>query len=439
MRTHNPTPSSERTGDAQGARVLRVCVVGLFFLWGFSTVLNDTLVPRFKALFALNYAEVMLTQFAFFLAYFVVSVPAGLLVARIGYVRSIVVGRVIMTAGCLLFIPASAAVLYVLFLVALFVVAAGISVLQVAANPFIAQLGPAATSHSRLNLAQAFNSLGTFVGPYFGAWLILGAIPATSNQGPVTPAERVQQSHALQLPFLIIAVVLAAAAVIFALFWNRGAHVVGTAPARQPGIGEAFGLLRRARTAFGALAIFVYVGAEVTIGSLMINYLMSSHTLGLGAVTAGRMVSLYWGAAMVGRLIGSALLRRVNASVMLAACAIGAAALAGISALSAGVLAAAAALAVGLCNSIMFPTIFSLSIEGLGERTPQGAALLCLAIVGGAIIPPLAGKVADLTSLSVSLFVPVLCYVWIMIFGLLTRTRALGVPSEPAIAPARAS
>lgn len=420
MISDNRVSPNERTG------VLRVCVVGLFFLWGFSTVLNDTLVPRFKALFALSYAQVMLTQFAFFLAYFICSVPAGLLVARIGYVRSIVVGLAIMTGGCLLFVPAAASVLYTLFLVALFVVAAGISILQVAANPFIAQLGPQATSHSRLNLAQAFNSLGTFVGPYFGAWLILGAIPGASADAPSTPIERAQQAHALQLPFVIIAGVLAVALVVFATFWNRGSVVAGAAE-RQAGIGEAFALLRRPRTALGALAIFVYVGAEVTIGSLMINYLMSPHTLGLPAVTAGRMVSLYWGGAMVGRLIGSALLRRVNASVLLCACAIGAALLATLSGSSGGVVAAAAALAVGLCNSIMFPTIFSLSIEGLGERAPQGAALLCLAIVGGALIPPLAGKVADLSSLSVSLFVPVLCYVWIGIFAALTRTRALAI------------
>jgi FHS family L-fucose permease-like MFS transporter len=421
MVSDNHTSSNQRTS------VLRVCVVGLFFLWGFSTVLNDTLVPRFKALFALNYAQVMLTQFAFFLAYFIVSVPAGLLVARIGYVRSIVVGLAVMTAGCLLFVPASAAVLYTLFLVALFVVAAGISVLQVAANPFIAQLGPAATSHSRLNLAQAFNSLGTFVGPYFGAWLILGAIPDTATHAPGSVLERAQQAHALQLPFLIIAGVLAVALAVFAIFWNRGPRLVATAPTQQAGFREAFALLGRARTGLGALAIFVYVGAEVTIGSLMINYLMSSRTLGLAAVTAGRMVSLYWGGAMVGRLVGSALLRRVNASALLSLCAIGAAVLATLSALSSGALAAAAALAVGLFNSIMFPTIFSLSIEGLGERAPQGAALLCLAIVGGAVIPPLAGRVADQAGLSVSLFVPVLCYVWITIFGVLTRTRALAV------------
>jgi FHS family L-fucose permease-like MFS transporter len=275
-----------------------------------------------------------------------------------------------------------------------------------------------------LNLAQAFNSLGTFVGPYFGAWLILGAVPGAAAGTPSTAIERAQQAHALQLPFVIIAAVLAVALAVFAMFWNRSS-VVPTAPEKQAGIGAAFALLGHPRTALGALAIFLYVGAEVTIGSLMINYLMSPHTLGLAAVTAGRMVSLYWGGAMVGRLVGSALLRRVNASVLLSACAIGAALLATLSGLSSGVVAAAAALSVGLCNSIMFPTIFSLSIEGLGERAPQGAALLCLAIVGGAVIPPLAGKVADLSSLSVSLFVPVLCYIWISIFGGLTRTRAL--------------
>ncbi|HTT05597.1 MAG TPA: sugar MFS transporter [Steroidobacteraceae bacterium] len=422
MSSDNHVPLSQRTG------VLRVCVVGLFFLWGFSTVLNDTLVPRFKALFALSYTDALLTQFAFFLAYFLCSVPAGLLVARIGYVRSIVVGLATMTAGCLLFVPAAASVLYALFLVALFVVAAGISVLQVAANPFIAQLGPAATSHSRLNLAQAFNSLGTFIGPYIGAWLILARVPVASAGTTLNPAERVLQAHALQTPFLILALVLALAAGVFAAFWKR-APGAGATDARA-GIRETFVLLRRARTGLGALAIFVYVGAEVTIGSLMINYLMSPHTLGLAAVTAGRMVSLYWGGAMVGRLLGSALLRRVNASVLLTLCALGAATLAMLSALSAGAVAAAAALAVGLCNSIMFPTIFSLSIEGLGPKAPEGAALLCLAIVGGAVIPPIAGRVADATSLSYFLFVPILCYAWIAAFGLLTRTRALAAPGS---------
>jgi FHS family L-fucose permease-like MFS transporter len=411
--------------DASSAdqRALRICVVALFFLWGFSTVLIDTLVPRFKALFALSYAQVMLTQFAFFMAYFIVSVPAGLLVARIGYVRSIVLGLAVMTAGCLLFVPASAAALYTPFLAALFVLAAGISVLQVATNPLIAQLGDPATAHSRLNLAQAFNSLGTFAGPLFGTWLILSRVQSLAS-GPISAAERLEQARALQPPFLLIAVVLAITTAVFAVFWKRRPQ----GPAMREshvGLRDAFALLGRARTALGALAIFMYVGAEVTIGSLMINYLMSTHTLALTATRAGPLVSVYWGGAMLGRLAGSALLRRVNASVLLSACAIGAAVLAALSALSAGLLAAAAALAIGLCNSIMFPTIFSLSIEGLAERAPQGAALLCLAIVGGAVIPPLAGKVADLTSLSVSLFVPVPCYAWIAVFGVLTRPRRL--------------
>lgn len=431
MATHNTAVAGERM------RVLRICVVALFFLWGFCTVLNDTLVPRFKALFALSYAQAMLTQFAFFLAYFVVSVPAGLLVSRIGYVRSIVVGLATMTLGCLMFVPASAAVLYSLFLVALFIVAAGISVLQVAANPFIAQLGSAASSHSRLNLAQAFNSLGTFIGPYFGAWLILGRVPAAQGPGPPGALQRLQQAHALQLPFLLFALVLGLATAVFALFWRRGGGMARM-PEEGVSVRATLALLRRARTGLGALAIFVYVGAEVTIGSLMINYLMSAHTLGLAAVTAGRMVSLYWGGAMVGRLIGSALLRRVNPSALLTLCALGAATLALCSALSAGGVAAATALAVGLCNSIMFPTIFSLSIEGLGAQAPEGAALLCLAIVGGAVIPPIAGRVADVThSLSYSLFVPLLCYLWIAVFGVLTRTRALAV--RPAGRPLAAS
>lgn len=431
----------ELRGDPIGA--LRPCVVGLFFVWGFATVLIDTLVPRFKALFALSYAAAMLTQFSFFLAYFVISIPAGLLVARIGYVRSIVLGLATMAAGCLLFVPASAMVAYTPFLVALFVLAAGISVLQVAANPLIAALGPVASSHSRLNLAQAFNSLGTFVGPFFGAWLILGAMgggPSSPGAGaPVRvgaaslgAAARAQQAHALRLPFLFIAAGLAIACAVFLLFWNVRVRSASAAQPRgtRADLRAAFGLLSRARTGLGALAIFVYVGAEVTIGSLMINYLMSPHTLGLPAPTAGRMVSLYWGGAMVGRLIGSALMRRMQASLLLSLCAIGAALLAAVSGLSAGALAAYAALAVGLCNSIMFPTIFSLSIEGLAERAPQGAALLCLAIVGGAVVPPIAGKLADLTSLSVSLLVPVLCYAWIAVFGALCRSGRLAASAS---------
>ena len=431
--TVSTLPVSSLQRDASGR--LKPYVIGLFFVWGFATVLMDSLVPRFKALFALSYAEVMLTQFSFFLAYFCFSLPAGALVARVGFVRGIVIGLATMTAGCLLFIPASSAAIYPFFLVALFVLAAGITVLQVAANPLIAVLGPRQTSHSRLNLAQAFNSLGTFVGPYFGAWLILGSMGASGTSAPAHPAARAAQAHTLELPFLYIAVVLAIACAVFVAFWTVRLQTRSAAAGRAatPAGRDArvrmldLSLLRRGRTRLGVLTIFMYVGAEVYIGSLLTNYLMSQHTLGLAAASAGRLVSLYWGGAMLGRLVGSALMRRIPASALLTACAIGAAVLASVSAVSSGSIAAYTALAIGLCNSIMFPTIFSLSIEGLGERVPQGSSLLCLAIVGGAIIPLIGGKVADLASPSVSLFVPVVSYVWIAVFGLICRFSATAI------------
>lgn len=405
-----PGPVAEL--DSSTAR-LRPFVVGLFFCWGFATVLVDTLIPRLKALFTLSYAEVMLTQFCFFLAYFIVSVPAGTLIARVGYVRGIVIGLATMTLGCLLFVPASSSGQYEFFLLALFVMASGITVLQVAANPLIAILGTRETSHSRLNLAQAFNSLGTFVGPFFGAWLILGSMGAAEQPGAVLT----ENAANLKLPFVYIAVGMAAMAAVFVAFWN--ARLGGdAAAASEVSLGRStFSLLKRPRSGYGALSIFLYVGAEVSIGSVLVNYLMQQHTLGLAAAAAGRMVAYYWGGAMVGRLIGSAVMRKVPAGVVLSACALGAAVLASTSALSVGALAAYSAIAIGLFNSIMFPTIFTLSIEGLGTRTPQGSALLCLAIVGGAIVPLITGVAADRFGLSNALFVPVLCYLWIALFG----------------------
>jgi MFS transporter, FHS family, L-fucose permease len=412
------TNSGSQQDIGSNMLTLRPFVVGLFFCWGFATVLVDTLIPRLKALFTLSYAEVMLTQFCFFAAYFLVSIPAGVLIARVGYVRGIVIGLVTMVTGCLLFVPASSAAQYELFLLALFVMASGITVLQVAANPLIALLGTRETSHSRLNLAQAFNSLGTFVGPFFGAWLILSGMDA--NAAP--------SATALKLPFVGIAMGIAVMAVVFAFFWresgNQGGGRVATPLLSMPEI------LQRSRLAFGALSIFVYVGAEVSIGSVLTNYLMDQHTLGLAAQRAGQMVAFYWGGAMVGRLIGSAVMRTVSAGVVLAACALGAALLVGVSALSSGALAAYTAIAVGLCNSIMFPTIFTLSIEGLGLRTPQGAGLLCLAIVGGAIVPLVTGVVADHAGLSRALLVPAICYVWIATYGWWCHVGRLNVTKD---------
>lgn len=411
--------------DTDPALRMRPLVVVLFFAWGFATVLLDSLVPKLKGLFHLDYAQVLLTQFAFFLAYFIFSIPAGNWLARVGYVRSIITGLAAMAAGCLLFIPAARIGAFGGFLVALFVMAAGITLLQVAANPLIARLGTPATSHSRLNLAQAFNSLGTFVGPYIGAAFILangtGDQDVSSMTAAARAAYRAAQAHDTQGPFIGIAAGLVVLALAFTVFLKVRSPLLSVGePTRL-----SLGVLRDARLALGALSIFTYVGAEVSIGSLMVNYLMQPTTLGVTAVRAGQLVSLYWGGAMVGRLIGSAVLRRVPAGTVLCVCALGAALLASLSALNTGAFAATTIIAVGLCNSIMFPTIFTLGIEKLGERTPQGSAMLCLAIVGGAIIPRLTGLTADRVGIAHAWFVPVSCYLWIACYGVLTRSRLL--------------
>ncbi|MBQ1541986.1 glucose/galactose MFS transporter [Caulobacter sp. CCUG 60055] len=417
--------SVDGAGAGRSAGWMAPLVTVLFFAWGFATVLIDTLIPKLKGLFALSYAEVMLTQFCFFLAYLVMSTPASMLINRIGYIRGLVAGLCIMAVGCLLFSPAAALGVYPGFLAALFVMASGITILQVAANPLMATLGDPAKSHSRLTFAQFFNSLGTFVGPWVGSALILAGGVAVAPDPKTISAEalavfRRTEAHAVQLPFLGIAAGLIVLAVIF---WIARRSAAAPAPAEQSR--PAFTLLRRPRLALGVLSIFLYVGAEVSIGSLMINYLMQKGVLGLDAVSAGHLVSFYWGGAMVGRLIGSAALRFVKPGAVLCACAVGAALMAAVSANTAGVVAAATLIGVGLFNSIMFPTIFALAIEGLGEETPQGSGLLCMAIVGGAVVPLITGALADHFGLALALTAPILCYGWICAYGLLTRSGVL--------------
>ena len=405
-------------------------VVFLFFIWGFSTVLVDTVIPKLKALFQLSFAEVMLTQFSFFIAYFLVSVPAGQLIGRIGYIRGIVVGLVVMATGGLMFAPAASLGLYPGFLVALFVLASGITLLQVAANPLIAVLGDTARSHSRLTLAQAFNSLGTTVGPWVGAVLILEGMTELPDASTMTPAAlaalRKAEAHAVQLPFLGIAAVLVAVA---AVFWLMR-HWSGAPGSSEYASSEPTPAFLRAnpRLALGVLSIFMYVGAEVSIGSLLVNYLMQASTLGLAAVEAGKLVSFYWGGAMVGRFIGSGVLRLASPGKVLACCALAAASLATVSGLSTGTVAAVTVIAIGLMNSIMFPTIFSLAIEGLGPSTSRGSGLLCQAIVGGAIVPLVTGWTADRVGIGLALLVPAACYVVIASYGWYARRPAATGP-----------
>jgi FHS family L-fucose permease-like MFS transporter len=420
------------------ARGMTAMVISLFFVWGFVTVLNDPLIAKLKGLFALNYAEAMLTQFAFFLGYFLFSIPAGLVLARLGYIRTIVLGLVVMGAGCVMFAPAAMAGTYIGFLAALFVVAAGITILQVAANPYIAVLGPAATASSRLTLAQAFNSLGTFLAPFVGALFLLQngvATPAGASHAALNTA-RVAEASLLLKPFLAIAAVLFAMALAF-FFVRRW-----SSPAAAAVQGLRFGpLLKNKRLMLGVGAIFLYVGAEVSIGSGLTNYLMQpaviggqSAAIGLaaadmlqrlsghpfafnGAQIAGAMVSIYWGFAMIGRFIGSAVLAKAQPGKVLAVHALAAMGLALISWQTTGLVAALAVLVIGFANSVMFPTVFTLALEGQGEDTSSASSLLCMAIVGGALVPVAYGAVADIGGLGFALLLPAACYLLVSVYG----------------------
>ena len=420
----DPSPVLE-DGQHIDAPELRLFVMGLFFTFGGITSLNDVIIPKLKELFTLNYMQAMLVQTAFFAAYAIVAIPGAALVKKVGYMRGAVVGLLAMMAGCLLFVPASRSATFPLFLLALFVLAGGVTIVQVVSNPLISLLGPARTAHSRLTFAQAFNSLGTTVFPYVGAIVMLGGlakVSAAQLSGPALDAYRVAETHAVVRAYLGLALALAAVAAV--VWFNRhrlkGERHMGGA------ILQSFDLLRRPRFGFGALCIFLYVGAEVAIGSLIVNYLRQAHVMGLDERSAGQLIPLYWSGALIGRFIGSGVLRLVSPGKVLAFNALGAIALILVSANSSGALSGYSLLAIGLMNSIMFPTIFSLACEGLGPRAADGSGVICVAIVGGAIIPPLTGRLADLTgSLPLALGLPALCYVVIAAFGIYGRRGRL--------------
>jgi FHS family L-fucose permease-like MFS transporter len=422
MTMHIDSPAAAATSQPVPANAasLQTFVFALFFIFGGITSLNDVIIPKLKDLFTLSYAQAMLVQSAFFAAYFIVSIPAAAIVRRLGYMRTAVVGLLTMTAGCLLFIPASSSGVFATFLVALFVLASGITIVQVVANPLISLLGAPATSHSRLTFAQAFNSLGTTVFPYVGAILILGSlatIDPTTLSGAALDAYRSAETRVVVNTYIGLAIALA---VVAALVWhNRNKLVEATSP--KVSMLRAFELLRQPRFAFGAACIFLYVGAEVAVGSVIVNYLMEANVLGLDAESAGKHVPLYWGGAMVGRFIGAALLRVFSPGKVLACAAGMTIALLLVSANTTGMVSGWTLLAVGLFNSIMFPTIFSLACEGLGERAAEGSGLICMAIVGGAIVPLITGHAADAVGLKMALIVPALCYAIILCFGIFAR------------------
>ncbi|MGY4494624.1 sugar MFS transporter [Pseudomonas sp. TE3610] len=403
---------------------LSLFVFSLFFIFGSITSLNDVLIPKLKSLFSLSYAEAMLVQSSFFLAYFIASIPAGLLIARIGYMRAAAIGLLTMAAGCLLFIPATQVGLFGAFLGALFILATGVTVVQVVSNPLICLLGSPTTAHSRVTFAHAFNSLGTTVAPYLGAILILGSIneidPSSLSPTALT-AFLAKEAEVISNTYAGIALALLAVAMVV---WQQRKQLPASTNPQRANPLAALSLLKQPRFALGAACLFFYVGAEVAIGSLLTNFLMLDSTFGFNAELAGKHVAYYWGGAMVGRFIGAALLRHVAPGKLLAGAASLVIVLIAIAANTTGSTAGWSILAIGLFNSVMFPTIFALASEGLGARAAQGSGLICCAIVGGAIIPPLTGLAADLSSLSCALVVPAVCYGAIGFYGWYARRAA---------------
>ncbi|WP_299309033.1 sugar MFS transporter [uncultured Croceicoccus sp.] len=414
----------EDTGRPVDAGGLQYFMFGLFLIFGGITSLNDVLIPKLKELFTLNYTQAMLVQFCFFAAYAIIGIPGSKLIKRIGYMRGATFGLVTMMAGCLLFIPASQGATFGLFLLALFVLASGVVIVQVVANPLISLLGPQKTAHSRLTFAQAFNSLGTTVFPLVGAAVLLGSLaevdPATLS-GEALRAYRQAEGEAIWHGYLALAVMIGIVALAVWLFRDR---LKGERHEASSGL-AGLDLLKRKRFGFGALCIFLYVGAEVSIGSVIINYLALDRVLGQPESAVGWMIGIYWGGAMVGRFIGSWALRMFSPGKILAVNATGAILLIALSLFSQGSLAGYSLLAVGLMNSIMFPTIFSLACEKLGPRAADGSGIINVAICGGAIIPLATGALADITGgLSYALILPAVCYAIIGGFGVFARNPA---------------
>ena len=434
MTTNVSAPGVGSVSTKTDLRAMTIATA-LFFMWGFLTSLNDILIPHLQNIFELNYTQAMLVQFAFFSSYFLFALPAGKLVEWRGYKQTMVIGLVVMAAGALLFLPAAAFALYGFFLSALVVLAAGITCLQVSANPYVANLGPEKTAASRLNFSQAFNSLGTTLAPKIGGLLILGSV-ATSTQ--ITPEKlhslsaavaqtyREQQASSVRLPYLAIAFALLALALALGfLKLPPMASNQNTQDFRPGAFDETTGqkdtIWRHPWLLMGALGIFLYVGAEVSIGSFLVKYFGLPNVMGFSEVTAAGYVTFYWGGAMIGRFIGSAVLQRLRTGMVLGFAAVGACLLVGISMLSHGPTAMWTIIAVGFFNSVMFPSIFTLGLSHLGSLTSRGSSLMVAAIVGGALLPLLEGYMADRTGVQHAFIIPVICYVFIAAFGFAAR------------------
>ena len=419
----------------------------LFFLWGFITVLVDSLVPRLKDVFEMSYAKTVLVQFAFFVAFFVFSLPAGWILSKIGYKKGIVLGLLTMALGCLLFYPAASYRAFPIFLIGYFTLAGGITILQVAANPYVALLGNEQGASSRLNLSQAFNSLGTTLAPVVGALFLLSdSVKSSTEIAALSEVEKsnyyMSEAATVQTPFIVIAISIVVLALIFGFI--KLPKVMEVSPK-----GGYVTLLKNKMLLMGALGIFVYVGAEVAIGSFLVNYfsdmnlaaivLQNESMMGIANTIAstfnktftgsdpksllGIFVIFYWGGAMIGRFVGAYLTKIMAPGNVLAIFTSIAIALILISINTTGLLSMWSILAVGLFNSIMFPTIFTLSLEGLGNLKAQASGLLCMAIVGGAIIPFVFGSLIDGFGFKTAFLLTIACYGYILFYGRLKAKK----------------
>ncbi len=434
--TGPPRETSLSDSDKNSFNPAFATVTTLFFMWGFITASIDPLVPSVRAVFSLSYTESMLTQFAFFLAYGVVSLPAAFVLEKLGYARTILISLGVMLAGCLLMPVTTHLNAYWFVLIALFVIAAGITQLQVAANPLAAKLGKPQGSHFRLTLSQTFNSLGTVIAPIIGSYLILrGGV----FEGAVSAATRDVTLRNVDTQFIAIAVIL----VLLLLFLWRRRGLLHVPYETEDANASPLAAFASRWALFGGLAIFLYVGAEVSIGGILINFLHQPKIMDVSYEQAGRLLGLYWGGAMAGRALGSAVLIRAPADRVLAAAAIVALLLCLVvtqqsgldtlifGAMAGGRIAGVAALAIGFFNSIMFPTIFTLTLERSTAPAPSTSGLLCMAIVGGAVLPVVTGYTADHVGLAAAFFVPFVSYVCIAIFALAGARRSEQIAATP--------
>ena len=417
--------------DKRRSLLAFAAVTTLFFAWGFITSNNDPLIVALRAAFSLDYSEALLTQIVFFVAYGLLSLPAAWVSSRIGPVDTILASLALMACGCVAVVASTNVGTFWPILVALFVLAAGFTTLQVAANPLAAELGPPRRTHFRLNFAQAFNSLGVVLGVHFGSLVMLGDPALRTSAGSViAPAQRGELLGAVDRAFLIMACLLGALLILFALLRRFLTNAAPSARHAMPD--RTFDVLRSRWAIFGAVAIGLYVGAEVSIGSIMINFLNQPQVLSLPLEDAGAyLANFYWGGALLGRLIGTLLLTRVPASRLLAICGIIAALLCATVLVGSGPVSGYAALAIGLFNSIMFPTIFTITLERSGVSQSSTSGLLCLAIFGGAVLPLAVGAMADRFGLGVSFVVPLTAYAFIALFALAARESAAPTVQSP--------